>query len=212
MRAPWSNPCQRRSFETKPGLECTDQARRIWTNAARMFRPIHGAVPPHRPMPSSTPFSTMRPKACTNPQGCHSANLLRSLLQFFQRHVRHILPYQCFTHIPHLQQIILSRACHEPRVILIEAKVGNAVCVATVDEQPVFQSSRQHETTRMNRKETKTYNSGGPSSASSGLCSSPHLARSQNMTRLSMLLLARTWRSNGCHSSPVTASLWLSQT
>ena len=53
-----------------------------------------------------------------------------------------------------------------------------------------------------------TYSSGGPSSASSGFCSSPTRLRSQNMIRRSQLVLPRIASSKGCHASEVTACWW----
>ena len=52
-----------------------------------------------------------------------------------------------------------------------------------------------------------TYSSGGPSSASSGVCSSPTRLRSQNIMRRSELELPRMASSNGCHARDVTESL-----
>lgn len=100
--------------------------------------------------------------------------------QFLSGNVLQVLAHNSIRDLPHLKQIVLRCRAKNPRVIEVPAEVGNAVGVTTVHEEP-----KQGQLATINEKRDAgkdiTYSSGGPSCASSGVCSSPARLRSQNM-------------------------------
>lgn len=126
-----------------------------------------------------------------------------SSLNLIHRDIFRIFSNNRFGYFPDLDEIVLSSAAHNPWLIQVPGEIRHAVGVTTVHKQPAAGISTVHNLGTLER----TYSSGGPSSWSSGNCSSPTLLRSQNITRRSSLPLAKTASSNGCHASDVTMSL-----
>lgn len=110
-------------------------------------------------------------------------------------------PSQSSYHLPHLHDVVLWYRADDPRLVGVPREVWDLSRVSAVDELKRNRAGeitvaleiqfRPHKDQQRSRLSQLTSNSGGPSSASSGDCSSPILLRSHTLSLLSVPLEAR---------------------
>lgn len=111
-----------------------------------------------------------------------------------------ILIPQSSYHLPHLHDVVLWYRADDPRLVGVPREVGDLSCVSAVDELMRNRAGQVHLRSDWGTAGRLgwwcclwklTSSSGGPSSASSGDCSSPILLRSHTLSLLSVPLDAR---------------------
>lgn len=114
--------------------------------------------------------------------------------------------------LPNLNYIIFSRTCNHPRKMWIPTEVRYLVCMSTMYKLKLKRGLYQNESLwkwhEGFSKKKLTSNSGGPSSASSAVCSDPILLKSQIIIRRSPPADARIVSSVGDHPSWMISPWW----
>ena len=96
------------------------------------------------------------------------------------------------SHLPHLQDVVFRHTADHPGLVRVPGKVRDLGCVSTMNKLKRGRKREDKSIVRSVQNITQlTTSSGGPSSASSGDCSSPILLKSQTWSLLSVPLDAR---------------------